>query len=87
VVRGRRVPVAGLVTMDQTILDLTALPEAAEGDEVLLLGRCGDDEVGLVEVAGWTGMHRLEVMTTIGRRVPRVYLRQGRVVAEADYLA
>ena len=87
VVRGRRVQVAGLVAMDQTILDLTAVPEAAEGDEVLLLGRCGDDEVDLTEFAAWAGMHRLEVMTTIGRRVPRVYLRQGRVVEEADYLA
>ena len=87
VVRGVRVPVAGLVAMDQTILDLTAVPEAAEGDEVLLLGRCGDNEVDLTEFAAWAGMHRLEVMTTIGRRVPRVYLRQGRVVGEADYLA
>lgn len=87
VVRGRRVPVAGLVSMDQTILDLTTVPEAAEGDEVLLLGRCGDDQVDLAEIAGWTGMHRLEVLVTIGRRVPRVYFRQGRVVGEADALA
>jgi len=87
VVRGRRVPVAGLVSMDQTILDLTTVPEAAEGDEVLLLGRCGDDQVDLAEIAGWTGMHRLEVLVTIGRRVPRVYFRQGRVAGEADALA
>jgi len=87
VVRGRRAPVAGLVTMDQTVLDLGAIPAAAEGDEVLLLGRCGDDEVGLAEVAEWAGMHRLEVLATIGRRVPRVYFRQGRVVGEADYLS
>jgi len=87
VVRGRRAPVAGLVTMDQTILDLAAVPDAAEGDEVLLLGRCGEDEVDLAEVAEWAGMHRLEVLATIGRRVPRVYFRQGKVVGEADYLA
>ncbi|MGA2081629.1 MAG: alanine racemase [Holophaga sp.] len=87
VVRGRRAPVAGLVTMDQAVLDLTGIPEAAEGDEVLLMGRSGDDEVDLAEVADWTGLHRLELMATIGRRVPRVYLRQGRVAGEADYLA
>jgi alanine racemase len=87
VVLGRRVPVVGLVSMDQTILDLTTVPEAAEGDEVLLLGRGGDDEVDLAEIAGWTGMHRLEVLVTIGRRVPRIYFRQGRVVGEADALA
>jgi alanine racemase len=87
VVRGRRAQLAGLVTMDQAFLDLTHIPEAAEGDEVLLLGRCGDDEVDLGEFARWDGTHRLEVMAAIGRRVPRVYLRQGRVVGEADYLA
>jgi len=87
VVRGRRVPVAGLVTMDQTILDLGAVPDAAEGDEVLLLGRSGDDEVGLAEVAEWSGVNRMELLTGINRRVPRVYLRQGQVVGEADYLA
>lgn len=87
VVRGRRAPVAGLVTMDQTILDLAGVPDAAEGDEVLLLGRSGADQVDLAELAEWTGLHRLEVLATIGRRVPRVYLRQGRVVGEVDYLA
>jgi alanine racemase len=86
VVRGQRVPVAGLITMDQLILDVSAVPGVAEGDEVLLLGRSGPDEVGVAEVAEWAGMHRNEVLSTVGRRVPRVYLKGGRVVGEADYL-
>jgi alanine racemase len=87
VVRGRRVPVVGLVTMDQLILDVTGLPSVAEGDEALLMGRAGPDEVGVAEVAEWAGLHRNEVLSMIGRRVPRVYLKGGRAVAEADYLA
>ena len=86
VVRGRRVPVVGLVTMDQLFLDVSDLPGCREGDEVLLLGRHGEDEVGLAEVADWAGLHRNEVLSMVGRRVPRVYLKNGKVVGEADYL-
>jgi alanine racemase len=86
VVRGRRVPVVGLVTMDQLFLDVSGLPECREGDEVLLLGRHGEDEVGVAEVADWAGLHRNEVLSMVGRRVPRLYLKNGKVVGEADYL-
>lgn len=86
IVAGRRVPVRGLVMMDQLTLDVTAAPEVRAGDEVLLLGRSGADEVGVLELAGWAGTNRNEILSSIGRRVPRVYRRGGRDVAEADYL-
>jgi len=86
VVRGRRVPVVGLVMMDQLILDVSGVPAAAAGDEVLLLGRAGEDEVGLEEVAGWAGTNRNEVLCMIGRRVPRIYRRGGRPAGKCDYL-
>jgi len=85
-VRGRRVRVVGLVMMDQLTLDVTGVPEVQAGDEVLLLGRSGADEVPILEVAGWAGTNRNEILSTIGRRVPRIYSKDGRVVREVDYL-
>ncbi len=69
-VGGRRCPMVGTVTMDQF---LVALPEGAQaGDEVCLLGRQGDEWVTAEEWAAQLGTINYEVITTIGRRVPRV---------------
>ena len=74
-IRGRRAPVAGLVCMDQMTVDVTAVPGVRPGDEVTLLG----GGIGLDEVAGWAGTNRNDLLSRIGRRVPRVYLRGGEV--------
>ena len=76
VVRGRRAPIAGLACMDQMTVDVTDVPEARAGDAVTLLG----DGISVTECAGWTHSNRNELLTRFGRRVPRVYLRGGRVV-------
>ncbi|MGA2080488.1 MAG: alanine racemase [Holophaga sp.] len=86
IVRGRRAPVLGLVMMDQLILDVSAIQGAAAGDDVLLLGRAGEDEVAIMELADWIGTNRNEVLCMIGPRVPRVYRRSGRLAGELDYL-
>jgi alanine racemase len=78
---GRRVPVAGAVSMDMTLLDVT--DAAVElGDEVVLLGRQGDQEVTAWELAEIAGTIPWELLCLFGRRLPRRYLRGGRVVAE-----
>lgn len=82
-IRGRRAPVAGLVCMDQMMADVTDIPEAREGDEVILLG----GGIGVDEYAAWGGLNRNESLARTGKRVPRVYLEQGRVVGIADALA
>ena len=74
-IRGRRAPVAGLVCMDQMTVDVTDIPGARPGDEVTLLG----GGIGLDECAGWAGTNRNDLLSRIGRRVPRVYLRGGKV--------
>lgn len=76
VVRGRRAPVAGLVCMDQCTVDVTGVEGVREGDPVTLLG----DGIRLEECAAWGHAHRNELLSRIGRRVPRVYTRSGRVV-------
>ena len=76
-IRGRRAPVAGLLCMDQMTVDVTDVPGVRSGDAVTLLG----DGITLEAYSAWTGAHRNEALTRIGRRVPRVYTRGGVVVA------
>lgn len=81
-IRGRRAPVAGLVCMDQMMADVTDIPDAKEGDEVILLG----GSIGVDEYAAWGGLNRNESLARTGKRVPRVYLEDGRVVGITDTL-
>jgi alanine racemase len=76
-VRGRRAPIAGAVSMDLTMLDVTDVPGAREGDEVVFLGPqdgpLGRDSIGAAEIASLSGGIPWEVLTSISRRVPRFY--------------
>ena len=79
-VRGRRAPILGRVTMDLTMVDLTDVPEARVGDEVVLFGEQGAEKLSLDEVAQGSETLPYEVMCTIGKRVTRIYVQGGRPV-------
>src|SRR5262245_57114749 len=79
-VRGTRVPILGRVTMDLTMLDVTDVPEVAVGDEVVLFGEQGEASLTLEEVAKGSETIPYEIMCTIGKRVTRIYVRDGRPV-------
>jgi alanine racemase len=72
-VRGRRRPIIGVVTMDQLLVDLGDVP-AEPDDEVVLIGRQGDEEITATEWAERLGTISYEVVTGIGARVPRTYV-------------
>ena len=72
-IRGRRCPIIGMVTMDQLLVDLGDVPAEAD-DEVVLIGRQGDDEITATEWAERLGTISYEVVTGIGARVPRTYV-------------
>lgn len=72
-VRGKRAPVAGTVCMDMSMVDVTDVPDAAVGDEVVLLGRQGNEQIDAVELAAKAGTISYEVLCGIGARVPRRY--------------
>ncbi|MGZ4031277.1 MAG: alanine racemase, partial [Tumebacillaceae bacterium] len=74
---GVRVPVIGRVCMDQLMLDVTDVPEAKLGDQVVLYGHQGEECISLEEVAGHIGTINYEVICALGRRVPRCYLENG----------
>ena len=71
-VRGRRVTVAGRVCMDMIMLDVTDVPAVAEGDEVVLIGRQGEERISADDIAAKTDTIAYEVLCGIGARVPRV---------------
>lgn len=73
-VRGRRAPVVGRVSMDLVTIDVTDIEGAAHGDEVVLLGRQGSDEISAEELASKLDTISYEVFCSVGARVPRVYL-------------
>lgn len=72
-VRGRRAPVIGRVCMDQCLVDVTDVPGVGPGDEVVLLGRQGDEAVTADDLARLEGTINYEVVCAITARVPRVY--------------
>ena len=77
---GVRVPIVGRVTMDLTMVDVTDVPAARVGDEVVLFGEQGGASISLEEVARWSETLPYEIMCTIGKRVTRIYVRGGRPV-------
>ncbi len=70
-VHGRRVPIVGVVCMDMCMVDVTDVPGVRVGDEVVLIGRQGQDEITVAEVAQKLGTISYEVVTQILARVPR----------------
>ena len=78
-VGGVRVPVAGRVSMDMLALDVSKIENIAPGDEVVLLGDQGDGAVSCEEMADRAETIPYEIMCGVGVRVPRIYLREGRV--------
>ena len=75
-VHGRRAPVAGRVCMDLTMLDVGHIDDVKVGDEVVLIGRQGDETLSADEIAAKLKTINYEVVTTLMARVPRVYLKQ-----------
>jgi alanine racemase len=76
-IRGRRAPIVGAVSMDMAMIDVTAIDGAAVGDEVVVLGAqdgpLGRDAISADEIATNAGTIPWEILTSISRRVPRFY--------------
>jgi alanine racemase len=71
-VRGRPAPLAGRVSMDQISVDVTGIDGVRRGDQVVLIGRQGDEELPAALVAEWLGTSPYEVVAEILARVPRL---------------
>jgi alanine racemase len=71
-VGGQRAPIVGRVSMDQTMINVTNIPGVNIGDEVVLIGKQGDEQITADDVAKELGTISYEVVSTILARVPRV---------------
>jgi alanine racemase len=78
-VRGKRAPVRGRVCMNMCMVDVTDVPGAALEDEVVLLGRQGDERITAEQLAAWSGTISYEVVSRIHPDLPRVVV-QGAIV-------
>lgn len=86
-IHGRRVPVVGAICMDQCMIDVSELAETTKlGDEVVILGRQGEDQISAEELAAQLGTINYEIVCMISHRVPRVYTRGGKAVYTVNYL-
>jgi alanine racemase len=72
-VRGRRVPVTGVVCMDMMMVDVTDLPEVTVGDKVTLIGRDGAEAISIDDLARWADTINYEILCGLSKRVPRHY--------------
>lgn len=74
-VKGKRVPIIGRVCMDAFMVDLTELPDVKIGEEVVLLGKQGKEKIEAHQIAGWANSFSYEIVSRMGKRLPRVYLK------------
>lgn len=87
-VKGRRAPVVGRVCMDQCMVDVTDIEgEVKPEEDVLLFGGTDESTVTADEIAGIMGTINYEVVCAVARRVPRVYLRNGKIIKIKNLLA
>lgn len=83
-IKGRKCPILGRVCMDQFMVDVTGM-DVCKGDEVTLIGKDGDEAITVEEMAALASTFNYEFVCNLGKRIPRVYYRDGKVVATKDY--
>lgn len=86
IVGGEIANVIGRVCMDQTMADVTHIKNIKIGDEVILFGTDGNNTITVDSVAAKAGTINYEVLSVVGKRVPRVYIKDGKVIKVLNYL-
>ncbi|WP_186431418.1 alanine racemase [Clostridium sp. BSD9I1] len=86
IINGKLVPVVGRICMDQCMVDLTNVPDVNLGDEVILMGEDSESKMTADELASILGTINYEVLCMISRRVPRVYVKDKKVIKIRSYV-
>lgn len=84
-IHGQRAAILGRVCMDQFMVDVTEIPDVRMGSLVTLFGRDGDAVLPVEEVADLSGSFHYEFVCDVGKRVPRIYYRHGKIIGTRDY--
>ena len=85
-IHGQRAKVAGNICMDQCMVDVTDIPDVKIGDEVVLFGSQGSQQILADELADKLGTINYEITCMVSRRVPRVYIKDKKQIFSRDYL-
>ena len=83
-IRGKRASILGRICMDQFMVDVSAIPGVTEGDEVTLIGADGREEITMEELGALSGRFNYELACDLGKRIPRVYLKDEEIVCTVD---
>lgn len=81
-IHGQKAPILGRVCMDQFMVDVSHISDVKRGDEVTLIGKDGDEFLGIETLGEISGRFAYEFACNIGKRVPRVYIKDGRECGE-----
>jgi len=84
-VGGKKVPILGRVCMDQMMIDVSSVPGVSNGDLVTLIGTDGSQSIRADELGDISGRFHYELLCDLGKRIPRVYLKQNQVIETKDY--
>lgn len=80
IVNGHYAPIIGNVCMDQMMIDVSDIPDVKDGDSVIIMGSDGKNTVSAEELAGISNTINYEVVCNVGKRVPRVYIKNGEII-------
>ena len=83
IVNGVKVPIIGRICMDQCMIDVSDVHNIERGDEAIIFGREG---ITIDDLASWLETINYEVSCVIGKRIPRIYTKDGRAVKVLNYL-
>lgn len=81
-IHGKRARILGRVCMDQFMVDVTEIPETRFMDQAVLVGEDGDDRITVEELAELSGRFNYEFVCCLGKRIPRVYVKDGRITED-----
>ena len=84
-IHGKSAPICGRICMDQFMVDVTDIPNVKIGDEVTLIGTDGAETISMEELGDMSGRFNYEFACNLGKRIPRVFIKNGEVISEKDY--
>ena len=86
-IRGKKAPIIGRICMDQFMVDVSDIPEVKFGDKVTLIGRDQEEYLPVEKLSELSGRFNYEFVCDLGKRIPRVYVQNGKVEEQVDYFA
>lgn len=86
-IHGKKAPIIGRVCMDQFMVDVTGIDNVKFGDQAVLIGTDGEETITVDQLSELADRFNYEFVCDLGKRIPRVYCRDGKIIEQIDYFA